>query len=114
VRGREAHVRFPVVTDPAAAALRPQWHVPNSIATVHCAMVVAIARMLPRCPCCARTKQATKFSQDAVIHGGAGSITAESSQSTINRPRRHPYLDWNFSSYALARFGRPLKLSRLQ
>ena len=45
---------FPVVTDPAAPPLRPQRHIPNSIATVHCAMVVAIARMLPRCPCCAR------------------------------------------------------------
>jgi hypothetical protein len=28
---------------------RPQRHIPNSIATVHCAMVVAIARRLPRC-----------------------------------------------------------------
>jgi hypothetical protein len=38
---------FPMVTDPAAPLLRPQRHVPNSIATVHCRIVVAIARMLP-------------------------------------------------------------------
>ena len=52
--GCSRNLPFPVVTDPAAPPLRPQRHIPNSIATVHCAMVVAIARMLPRCPCCAR------------------------------------------------------------
>jgi hypothetical protein len=52
--GCSRNLPFPVVTDPAAPPLRPQRHIPNSIATIHCAMVVAIARMLPRCPCCAR------------------------------------------------------------
>jgi SRSO17 transposase len=52
--GCSRNLPFPVVTNPAAPPLRPQRHVPNSIATVHCAIVVAIARMLPRCPCCAR------------------------------------------------------------
>jgi len=52
--GCSRNLPFPVVTNPAAPPLRPQRHVPNSIATVHCAIVVAIARMLPRCPCCAQ------------------------------------------------------------
>jgi non-ribosomal peptide synthetase component F len=40
--------------DPAAPPIRPQRHVPNSIATVHQILIVALARILPRCPCCAR------------------------------------------------------------
>jgi SRSO17 transposase len=52
--GCSRNLPFPVVTNPAAPPLRPQRHVPNSIATVHCTIVVAIARMLPRCPCCAQ------------------------------------------------------------
>src|SRR5262249_42625668 len=46
---------YPVVTDPAAPPIRPQRHVPDSIATLHRRLAVAIARtLLPRCPCCAR------------------------------------------------------------
>jgi SRSO17 transposase len=39
---------------PRGPPIRPQRHVPNSIATLHRRLVVAIARTLPRCPCCAR------------------------------------------------------------
>ena len=35
----------------AAPAATPR---PHSIATLHCAIVFAITRMVPRCPCCAR------------------------------------------------------------
>src|SRR6516225_1006228 len=46
---------YPVVTDPEAPPLRPQRHVPNSIATLHRRAVHAIAQaLLPRCPVCAR------------------------------------------------------------
>src|SRR6516165_798034 len=46
---------YPVVTDPEAPPLRPQRHVPNSIATLHRRVVYAIAQaLLPRCPVCAR------------------------------------------------------------
>jgi DDE superfamily endonuclease len=38
----------------AGASSATTRHIPNSIATIHCEMVVAIARMLPRCPCCPR------------------------------------------------------------
>src|SRR5262249_1344459 len=46
---------YPVVTDPEAPPLRPQRHVPNSIATLHRRAVYAIGQaLLPRCPACAR------------------------------------------------------------
>ena len=45
---------FPLVTDPAAPPIRPQRHVPNSIATIHRLLAVAIAATLQRCQCCIR------------------------------------------------------------
>jgi hypothetical protein len=42
--GGSRNLPSPVVTDSAAPPLRPQRHIPNSIATVHCAMVVAGSR----------------------------------------------------------------------
>ena len=44
---------FPPVTDPAAPPLRPERHVPNSIATMRLRLVAALVKTLPRCPCCA-------------------------------------------------------------
>jgi SRSO17 transposase len=35
--------------------IRPQRHVPNSIATIRRRLALSIARTLPRCPCCARS-----------------------------------------------------------
>ena len=40
---------------PRGAPIRPQRHVPHSIATLHRRLAVAIARLLPRCPFCARS-----------------------------------------------------------
>src|SRR5215831_1547359 len=42
------------VIDPAAPPIRPQRHVPNSIATIHRLLAVAIATTLQRCQCCIR------------------------------------------------------------
>ena len=53
--GASRNLPYPKVTDPAAPPIRPQRHVPNSIATIHRRLAVAIARTLPRCPCCARS-----------------------------------------------------------
>ena len=50
--GNSKNLPFPIVTDPAAPPIRPQRHVPNSIATLHQYLIVAIARTLPRCPYC--------------------------------------------------------------
>jgi SRSO17 transposase len=43
---------FPTVTAPADPPLRPERHVPNSIATVRRRIIDALVRRLPRCPCC--------------------------------------------------------------
>ena len=43
---------FPTVTDPEAPPIRPERHIPNSIATMRRRLTVALARSLDRCPCC--------------------------------------------------------------
>src|SRR6476469_3250974 len=58
--GRSRDLRFPTVTDPAAPLLRPERHIPNSIATMRRRLIVAIVRNLSRCPCCIRPIQTDK------------------------------------------------------
>src|SRR5271166_4601827 len=43
---------FPTVTDPQAPPLRPERHIPHSIATLRRQLIVALVEHLPRCPCC--------------------------------------------------------------
>ena len=43
---------FPPVADPQAPPLRPERHIPNSIATLRRRLTVALVERLPRCPCC--------------------------------------------------------------
>jgi SRSO17 transposase len=45
---------FPRVTDPEAPPLRPERHVPNSIATMRRRLNAGLVATLSRCPCCAR------------------------------------------------------------
>jgi hypothetical protein len=47
---------FPPVTDPTTPPLRPERHIPNSIATLRRRLVVALVEHLPRCPCCGSRK----------------------------------------------------------
>jgi SRSO17 transposase len=49
---RSRDLQFPKVTDPQAPPIRPERHITNSIATVRRRLIVALARTLPRCPCC--------------------------------------------------------------
>jgi len=49
---RSGDLPFPKVTDPDAPPTRPERHIPNSIATMRRRLIVALARTLPRCPCC--------------------------------------------------------------
>src|SRR6202162_4521996 len=51
----------PPATAPGAPPIRPERHIPNSIATMRRRLTVALARSLDRCPCChaAREKQNT-------------------------------------------------------
>ena len=46
------NIPFPLVIDPADPPIRPERHLPNSITSVRLAIARAIARGLPRCPCC--------------------------------------------------------------
>ena len=43
---------YPTVTDPEEPPLRPERHIPNSIATMRRRLIAAIIGCLPRCPCC--------------------------------------------------------------
>ena len=43
---------YPKVIDPAVPPLRPERHIPNSIATMRRRLIAALVRTLPRCPCC--------------------------------------------------------------
>ena len=49
------NIPYTEIIDPADPPVRPERHVPNSITSVR----IAIARALPRCPCCQRTIQHT-------------------------------------------------------
>jgi hypothetical protein len=49
---RSRDLPFPTVTDPEAPPIRPERHIPNSIATIRRRLIVALAKTLPRCPCC--------------------------------------------------------------
>ena len=48
---------FPQVIDPADPPIRPERHVPNSIATIRRRLTLALSQTLLRCPCCARPMQ---------------------------------------------------------
>ena len=50
--GCSRNLPFPTITDPEAPPLRPERHVPNSIATMRRRLIAALVRTLPRCPCC--------------------------------------------------------------
>ena len=50
---RFPHLSFPTVTDPEAPPMRPERHIPNSIATLRRRLIAILVRRLPRCPCCA-------------------------------------------------------------
>ena len=52
--GDSKSLPFPIVQDPRDPPLRPERHVPNSIATLRRRIAVALAHALPRCPCCLR------------------------------------------------------------
>ena len=52
--GDSKHLPFPIVQDPRDPPLRPERHVPNSIATLRRRLAVGLAHALPRCPCCLR------------------------------------------------------------
>src|SRR4249920_1152120 len=52
--GCSRNLPLPPVTDPEAPPIRPERHIPNSIATMRRRLVIALTRRLSRCPCCSR------------------------------------------------------------
>ncbi len=46
---------FPPITNPRLP-IRTECHIPDSIATLRRRLIVAIAKRLPRCPCCAQKR----------------------------------------------------------
>ena len=56
-QGSAKKLKFPKVTSQEDMPLRPERHIPNSIATLKRRIAAALARSLPRCPCCGGAKQ---------------------------------------------------------
>src|SRR5258707_4325452 len=50
--GCSRNLPYPTVIDPEDPPLRPERHIPNSIATMRRRLIAAIVTRLPRCPCC--------------------------------------------------------------
>ena len=48
------NIAFPQVIDPADPPIRPERHVATSITSLRTVIARAIARVVPRCPCCQR------------------------------------------------------------
>src|ERR1700740_257115 len=58
--GYSKNTPFPPVIDPEVPPIRPERHIPNSIATVRRRLIVALTRRLSRCPCCTRPIKQTR------------------------------------------------------
>jgi len=58
--GQARRLSFPPIIDPAAPPIRPERHIPNSIATMRRRLTVALLRRLPRCPCCGQSQLMTQ------------------------------------------------------
>src|SRR5207247_7791335 len=78
------------VTSPEDPPLRPERHVPNSIATMRRRLVAALATTLSRCPCCAaRNKHRNLWhsKNSGLYASGAGRVhPVIVGWSTRNRP----------------------------
>src|SRR5215216_6907901 len=46
------HLRYPKASGRVAPPIRPERHVPHSIASIRRRLAVALIQGLPRCPCC--------------------------------------------------------------
>ena len=62
----QRELQFPKLTARGGPPLRPERHVPNSIATIRRRLSAALVAMLSRCPCCvatisAQSRQSKKF-----------------------------------------------------
>jgi Transposase DDE domain len=58
------YLPFPTVTDPEAPPLRPERHIPNSVATMRRRLIVALVKSLSRCPCCAVSSSRKRYTRN--------------------------------------------------
>ena len=49
-------LRYPQAIGPEGLPIRPERHNPSSITSVRRRLTVALARRLPRCPCCQQAR----------------------------------------------------------
>jgi hypothetical protein len=56
-RGAAKRLPFPKLAPDGTPPLRPERHVPTSIATLKMALAYGLAQLLPRCPCCYRPRE---------------------------------------------------------
>jgi hypothetical protein len=88
---------FPLVTDPRAPPLRPERHIPNSIATLRRRLIVALVEHLPRCPCCGagrvtprkRNLLHSKTNAASSILSSSIKLNALGRASPSNKPEMH-------------------------
>ena len=50
--GGSKHLRYPPISSRGVPPVRPERHVPHSIASIRRELTVRLVKTLPRCPCC--------------------------------------------------------------
>src|SRR4051794_41825384 len=84
--GGSKHLRYPQASGRGALPVRPERHVPHSIASIRRQLAVRLVKALPRCPCCQRQRRGggggekTQKRQGPfwVLGGGSGGGSARS------------------------------------
>jgi hypothetical protein len=55
--GGSKHLRYPPASSRGALPVRPERHVPHSIASIRRQLTARLVEALPRCPCCLRQQR---------------------------------------------------------
>jgi hypothetical protein len=55
--GGSKHLRYPQASSRGDLPVRPERHVPHSIASIRRQLAVRLVKALPRCPCCLRQQR---------------------------------------------------------
>ena len=56
--GGSKHLHYPPASSHGVPPVRPERHVPHSIASIRRQLAVRLVKALPRCPCCLQQPQA--------------------------------------------------------
>ena len=55
--GGSKHLRYPQASSRGGLPVRPERHVPSSIASIRRQLAIRLVKALPRCPCCLRQQR---------------------------------------------------------